>query len=330
MNIQRLFERGVAEGLFTDFDVCVRGPIDIEFSGGQHLSKGARLFDVSSLTKAVTYLLMWKLFFQEAISPEDDLGDFLSVPNSNGRQLWHFMTYVVQTYAFDFDMLRIGNLGPFKEILMKTGFAHWEKEFHYDNLASAYVGLFLESFFSGGIEDILHTHLLGGLNKENFLFNPVRRGLVQPGLIVPTRADEGLRGLVHDPLSSNHPHDNIVAAGLFSDAAMIADIFHVTIGAMRRSLFYDRASSNQLGKLGIVDYEYALGFDIPYAKNLTGISVDRPLLFAGWTGCRVFFTRDPAVTVCILTNRVFCGDNEVSRKRFSDFSWEVIREILCS
>ena len=331
MDIERMFERGVTDGLFTDFDVCVRGQRDVNFSGGPHVSAGAKFFDVSSLTKAVAYLLMWRLFSERKLSPDDFLEDFIPVTHANGRQLWHCMSYLVQDYRFDYEKLRTGFVGPFKEVLLRCGFGVWNKQFHYDNYASAYVGLLLEEFFSSGIEEILHENLLLPGQGEHLLFHPVRRGLVHPTLVVPTRTDDALRGLVHDPLSFSHPNDHIVAAGLFSDATTIAETFHRTIDRVIRSGFYAIASANQLEKVGITGYDYSLGFDIPYPHSLEGFSVLRPLMFAGWTGCRVFFAERPRVTVCILTNRVFCGDTGESRKSFSTFFWSIVREVLqCS
>lgn len=327
MDIQRLFETGIQKGLFTDFDVCVKGSVDIKCHGGVHLSADAQLFDVSSLTKAVTYLLMWKLFSQKTLSPDDAFAKFLpNVPRTNGRLIRHFMSYVVQDYGFDYDALRRGSIGPCKDVLLKEGFGLWNKKFAYDNFASAYIGLLLEEIFQQDIETVLKSQF--EVKEGNFFFHPVYRGLVKAMSVVPTRADEGLRGLVHDPLSMTHQNENIVSAGLFSTASVIAGLFHRTLDPIIHSGFYDIGSKNQLEGYGITNYDYSLGFDIPYQSNLEGVSVDQPLIFAGWTGCRVFFAKQPRVTVCITTNRVFCGDTVESRKQFSEFFWGVIRQVL--
>lgn len=322
-----MFEKGIKERLFTDFDVCVKGPLEIQYRGGIHLNEGAQLFDVSSLTKAVTYLLMWKLFSQKALSPDHDFAKFLpSVPHINGRLLRHFMSYMVQNYGFDYDALRRGSIGPCKGVLLKEGFGLWKKKFAYDNFASAYIGLLLEEVFQQDIEAVLKSQF--EIEKENFFFHPVYRGIVKPASVVPTRVDEGLRGLVHDPLSMTHQNENIISAGLFSTASVIAHLFHRALDPIIRSGFYDIGSKNQLEGYGITNYDYSLGFDIPYQSNLQGAFVDQPLVFAGWTGCRIFFAKQPRITVCVTTNRVFCADTPESRKRFSEFFWGVIRQVL--
>ena len=327
MDIQRMFEDEIAAGLFTDFDVCVRGPVNVDCSGGRHVEKGATLFDVSSLTKASAYLLMWKLFFEGTLSPDDTLSKFLpDVPNAQGRQLRDFMSYMVQDYGFNYEMLRLGSIGPFKDVLLKQGFAQWKKEFAYDNYASAYIGLLLEKIFGLDIEEVLRMQL--GPDPTSFIFNPVYRNILKPGSVVPTRTDEGLRGLVHDPLSLAHQQENIVSAGLFSNAKTIAEMFHRVLESIINSDFYSAAAQNQLEKYGINDRDYSLGFDIPYTHNFQGLSVDTSLVFAGWTGCRIFFAKQPRVTICVTTNRVFCADTPESRKKFSKFFWEVICQVL--
>jgi len=327
MDIQKMFEDEIATGLFTDFDVCVRGPVEIDCSGGCHVERGATLFDVSSLTKASAYLLMWKLFFEKTLSPDDALSKFLpDVPNTEGRALRDFMSYIVQDYGFNYQMLRRGSIGPFKDVLLKQGFAQWNKKFAYDNFASAYIGLLLEKIFEQDIEGVLRVQLAP--DPTSFIFNPVFRNILKPELVVPTRTDEGLRGLVHDPLSSAHQEENIVSAGLFSNARTIAEMFHRILQPIVSSSFYDMAVQNQLEKYGISDYEYSLGFDIPYQSSLRDVSVDTPLVFAGFTGCRIFFARKPQVTICVTTNRAFCADTTESRKKFSEFFWGVIRQVL--
>jgi hypothetical protein len=327
MGISKMFEEGVVNGLFTDFDVCVKGPVEMAFSGGMHVSAGAQLFDVSSLTKASVNLLMWKLFSEGTLSPDDALSKFLpSVPNTQGRLLRHFMSYVVQDYGFDYEMLRRGSIGPCKDVLMKQGFGQWNKKFAYDNFSSAYIGLLLEKIFNQDIEGVLQSEL--EVDKGQFAFHPVYRNIYRPVHVVPTRPDEGLRGLVHDPLSFAHQTENIVSAGLFSNASVIASVFHRILDPIIRSGFYEIGSQNQLEGYGISDYDYSLGFDIPYEHNLQGIYVEAPLVFAGWTGCRVFFAKHPRITVCITTNRVFCADTAESRKRFSEFFWQVINQVF--
>jgi hypothetical protein len=329
--LQQKFENRVSQRLFTDYDVSVRGSLSLDFRGGHHVSQGARLFDVSSLTKGVTNLLLWKFFFEGTLSPDDYFSRYLSVPNVCDRKLWHFMSYAVKKYGFEYDKLRSGDIGPVKDVLMKSGFGPWDKTFEYDNVASAYMGLLLEEVFSMGIEEILHTHLLHDRTLcQDFRFHPVRRGLIHPDLVVPTRVDQALRGLVHDPFSFSHPHDHLVVAGLFSTAQTISDVFHQTLEPIIMSRFFEEVSKNQLEKIGILpkDHDYALGFDIPNRETFAGLSMDSPLIFAGWTGCRVFFAKEPRIVITILSNRVFCEDTPDSRDACRQFFREIIRDIL--
>ncbi len=331
-DIQKLFEDASSRGLFTDFDVCVRGAYTCDFSGGLYVSSGAKLFDISSLTKALVNLLIWKMFSEKALSPDDRFDYFLPLPGIGGRELWHFMSYLVQEYAFDFKQLRSGENSRFKRTLLLHGFGNWNKMFCYDNFASAYMGLMLEHYFGTGIESILcHQLLPHAYEHEKLMFHPVRRGSVSPSFVVPARVDLSLRGLVHDPLSFSHQGEDIVAAGMFSTARTLADLFHNHIDKIITSGFYDIGSQNQLQKVGIpeVQHDYALGFDRPWPESLAGVSVDSPLMFAGYTGCRIFFCKQPRLTLAILTNRVFSGDTLESRASFSQFFWKVVKEVLC-
>lgn len=333
MDLVKLFEAGQKEGLFTDYQVCVRGPVDYDAQGGQHIQAGALMFDIASLTKAFTHLVYLKLFAQGKLSPESRLLEYLLVPGAGERRLWHFLSYVVQKYNFGFDEVRCGGNGPLKELLLKRGFQEWggDVRHDYDNHSSSYLGMVLESVFGTDLERAQHDLL--GLDEQerlSLLFHPVYRGVVLSDRIVPTSPKKD--GLVHDPLARAHQDENLSVAGLFSNAQVVAEVFSRNLTQIVNTGFYDVAAQNQLERVGISSdqHNYAMGFDIPYAQSIE-TPVELPLIFAGYTGCRLFFAKEPRVTVCFLTNRVFVGgDSSQSRKNFSAFSWKVIREILRS
>lgn len=328
--IRSLFEQGLAEDLFADYDVCVEGPLPIAFRGGEHVHAGATLFDAASLTKACTHLVLLKMFMRKQIFPEHYFSRFIPVPEEvKERQIWHFLCYLVRGYKFDYESLRDGTVSDFRHELLSKGFGHWGRRFNYDNISSAYLGLLLEHMFGEELEVVLKRELLSNEDEgRNFVFHPVHRGLVDPNDVVPTRQDGILRGRVHDPLSLNHEKQSISVAGLFTTAEVLAELFHRNLDEVISSGFYSEAARNQLTRLSIVDHSYGLGFDIPFKESLEGFTVHDPLIFAGYTGCRIFMARKPRITICFMTNRVFSGDTEMSRKRFSVFSWNVIRKIL--
>lgn len=328
MDIERMFEDAVKNGLFTDFDVCVRGPYETSFSGGIHLTRGARLFDIASITKALTHLLLLRLFVEGRVRPDDKLAKYLVIPNSGHRELWHFMSYLAKKYAFhvDYDNLIGGEVGSLKELMLTKGFGEWTKKHKYENYSSMYLGFVLEKLFETGLEEIFHSQYCFDGEAEKLLFHPMRRG-VDPSLIVPTRKEEHLRGMTFDPVASAHSAENLSIAGVFSNAKTVADIFHRTLEPIIRSGLYATASKNQLAGTDDEAAPWGLGFDIPVPERNLG-SISGPLIFAGSTGCRIFFTERPRVTVCVLTNRVFFGNTVDSRERFSKFAWEVIREAL--
>ncbi len=331
-DFKRKLDDATQRNFISDYQLSIRGPYELDISGGCFWSRGAQLFDISSLTKALAYLVMLKLFNSGRLSPETLLESILpDVPNICGRQLWHFMSYVVQNYWFDFKGLKRGTVGPFKKTLLTRGFGEWKKEFNYDNFSSAFIGLALEKIFGMDIEKILHQELCDDqYQKDNLLFHPVYRGLVKPERVVPSKWALSVRGLVHDPLSLSHQSENIVAAGVFSRAPVLADIFHEMIGTFIESGFYKVVSANQLVKVGIPkdEHDYGLGFDIPWSSSLEGVTVENPLLFAGFTGCRIFFAEKPRITVCLLTNRTFYRDKEDTRIDFRDFAWDIVREAI--
>lgn len=330
--IPELFQNAISDGLFTDFHISVidSGGKESQCSDGVHVRSGATLFDVSSLTKALAYLLMWKMFFSRKLLPEDEFSKFIpNIPGLGNRQLLNFLTYTVQDYNFDYNTLRNSSDGNIKKTLLSLGFGSWSKKFCYDNSASAYIGFLLEKFFGTDIESILRDQLFSpGEDKGGLVFHPVYRGLIEPELVVPTKQDLKLRGLVHDPLCFSHQDENVAAAGIFSNAGVIAKIFHQNLCPIINSGFYVKASGNLLERFGIKDYDYALGFDRPYPHSLKDVFIVNPLMFAGWTGCRIFFAQRPRVTICITTNRVFCGDTLESRKAFSVFFWNVVNQVL--
>lgn len=328
--VQDLFERGINDGRFTDYDVCIQSPSEsCTFAGGKHVDDGAMLFDIASLTKALTHLLFLKLFAEKELTPEQRYADLVEVPQGNERQLWHFLCYVVQSYLFDYEALRAGQVRSFRSVLKSNGFGHWGKRFKYDNVSSAYLAIMLEHQFGADLEQIFHeVFYLDQHQRNQLLFHPVQRSLVLPDSVVPTVQGSHRRGFVHDPLSFSHQTEHISVAGVFSTAEVLAAIFHQEVDKLIASGFYSEVAQNQLPKLGIQDRTYGLGFDIPYRKSLEDCSVEDPLIFAGWTGCRLFFARKPRVTICFLTNRTFCGETEESRLEFSRFSWNVIRTVL--
>ncbi len=328
MDIERMFEDGVKVGLFTDFDVCVRGPYELSFSGGQHVNVGSSLFDLASITKALTHLIFLRLFAEGVVSPEDKLSRYIVVPNSGNRELWHFMSYLAKEYAFyfDYDKLRAGEVGSLKETLLSQGFGEWTCRFGYENYSSAFLGFVLEKLYGEDLEKIFHDQLCCDGDRDKLLFHPTRRG-IEPGLFVPTRALTDSRGIPFDLVASAHSAEKLSIAGVFSDAQTIAKIFHRTLEPVIRSGVYERAAQNHLAGLDDSAKPWGLGFDIPVPERNLG-PVKGPLIFSGYSGCRIFFTEDPRVTICILTNRVFCGNTAESRERFSKFAWDVIREVL--
>lgn len=331
MDLRKLFEAGRSNGLFTDYQVSVRGPIEFDDEGGDHISSGARMFDIASLTKAFTHLVYLMMFADGRLSPESLLSEHLPVPGAGDRRLWHLLCYLVQDYRFDFNALREGRIGPVKDVLLGQGFADWKITYGYDNYASVYLGLALEQMFGRNLESVIHKELgLDSSEIPNLLFHPVVRELRCRYEVVPT---SNLRdGRVYDPLARTEEREHLSVAGLFGTASVIADVFHRNVDRLIDSGYYDIAAQNQLEKVGISseDHTFALGFDIPYTQSIS-TSVEMPVLFAGHSGCRVFCSRDPRVTVCFLTNRVYLGGDSVqSRRRFSGFSWEIIREVLRS
>lgn len=327
MTLSSLFEKGANEDLFTDFDVCIKGAYQESFSGGTHISSGARLFDVASLTKACTHLLFLRLFQERILKPNEPFTKYVSVPESEGakRELWHFLCYLVQSYAFDYETVRKGHKCLREELLTK-GFGGWGQRFKYDNISSAYLGILLEEKFGRGLEDVFKDWF--EIGEEPFFFHPAVTGRMDPDFIIPTRKDNSERGRVHDTLSRNHERYNLSVAGIFSTAEVMARIFHDGIDHLIRFGTYGEVAKNQLTKIGVTEHSYGLGFDIPFPSSLQGLNVEDPLIFAGFTGCRLFFTRRPRITVCFLTNRVYSNDTEWSRKRFTEFSWEVIRTAI--
>jgi hypothetical protein len=332
MSIQSLFEEARAKALFMDYDVHIEGEIRDSFSGGTHVGKGARLFDIASLTKACTHLLVLKLIAEGKLSPTTSFRKFVDVNQPNGvdREIWHFLSYVVQGYGFDYEALRAGlTKGSFKDTLVSSGFGVWGKRFKYDNIASAYLAILLEQMFQAPLQQIFWEELVPDKSyATDFLFHPVHRGIVSPSLVVPTSSVVQSRGLVHDPLSRHHQDTDLSVAGLFSKAEALCQVFHQAIDRLIVSGHYDEFSMNQLTRLGITENIYGLGFDLPNPKSLHGYVVQGPMIFAGWTGCRLFFSKRPRLTICFLTNRVLCGDTPQSRSQFSGFFWEVVRTVL--
>ena len=328
MDIEAMFEDGVKEGLFTDFDFCVRGPLELSFKGGRHVLSGAGLFDVASITKALTHLLLLRLFAEGILSPNDKLTRYIRVPKSGERQLWHLMSYLSKEYGFylDYNKLRNGEPGSLKEILLTQGFGDWNQKFQYDNYASAFLGLVLEQLYGTGLEEVFHSQLCVDVESQKLLFHPKHRGL-DTSLIVPTSSDESLRGVVSDLVSSAYSAENLSIAGVFSDAKTIADVFHRTLAQIICAGFYSVASKNQLAGVDDKAPPWGLGFDIPVPGRRLG-PVEGPLIFSGYSGCRIFFTERPRLTICVLTNRVFCGDTAEFRERFSKFTWNIFREAL--
>lgn len=338
MDIRGLFEKGLEDGFFADFDVCVRGTgVNLSYSGGKHISVGARLFDIASLTKACTHLLFLKLFAEGKLSPEDVYRNLVSTREWPGdaRTLRHFLCYTVGGYALNYEFLRDCGHGikDAKKFLISSGFRHWEHKHEYDNLASAFLGILLEKIFGDDLEKVLVKNLPGPVDTERFGFHLVNRGLVSPDLVVPTSTDPSLRGIVHDPFSRRHQAQNLSVAGLFSDAETLTVIFEKVVDELIVSDFYDEAVTDQLKKLGIIGPPYGLGFDMPMPGRFGDLDVKGSLIFTGHTGGRIFFTKEnketgmPRLTLCLLANRVLYHKGPANVE-YRNFCWQVINEAL--
>lgn len=334
MELQRLFERGLEDSLFTDYDVAVEGRKSVRYSGGRHVVAGARLFDIASLTKSCVHLVFLKLFEEGRLSPGDSYRRFVQTPQvgTDNRLLAHFMCNTVGNYGWDYNP-RNGNdfgheQGRIREALVERGFGPWTRKFTYDNVGSAYLGIALENFFGENLEYILRNILLEDKDEaERFVFHPVARERVTLESVVPTLQDETRRGRVHDPLSFQHEDTDISVAGIFSDAKTLARIFHRVVGGFSNK-HYDEIASDQLPKLGVSGEPYGLGFDKPLPHRFEGLKIGDSLISTGHTGTRIFFARKPRITVCILTNYIFSDPERKRLEDFKTFCWQVLREAI--
>lgn len=326
MHIDTLMKRGVKDGLFTDYDVCVEGRVRLRVNEGPHVSQGATLFDIASLTKACVHLVLLKLFANKILSPDVSYRELLPVPELPGdaRTLRHFMCYAVQSYNFDHKWVKSdANTSTIRDVLMK-GFGVWKNEAGYDNYTSAYIGLLLEHYFKERLETILWEHLLDkGDDRNRFRFHPVSYGVLSKDKVVPTSPDPLVRGVVHDPLCAKYVNTPIAVSGIFTDAEMLARIFHRAINSFSED-FRHEIAEDQRALLGISGEPHGLGFDIPGPTRFKRIPLKDPLLLTGYTGGRIFFARKPNVTVSLLTNFAMTR-TEDKLVKFKALCWEVLR-----
>ena len=332
--IHRLFEDKAKEArLFTDYGFCAEygGSRSTSFFGGPHVRQGAKFHDIASITKMLTHLLILKLAAQKKICLEDPLDKYVSVPNANGRKLWHLLAFLDEKHAFynQYDNFLRG-VPSVKKVVMSMGYDDWTKKHHYNNFSSVFLGLVLEKIFGGTLEEIFHAELCLSEETRYLLFHPQLRG-VDSRLVVPTGQDESIRGLPHDPIARANAHEQLSIAGIFSTADTVAQVFSRNFDFIMRSPIYNLAASNVLEGVDGGAPPFGLGFDIPLPTRFPGMDLDGPLIFTGHTGSRIFIVRRPRIVVSILTNTTFCFDPKQDRERrleYKAFCWKVLTEAL--
>ena len=307
----------LALSLYDHYDICVIKGDEISTT----TNSSDKLFDVASLTKAIVHILICRLYARGEINIQHRISSYIKdIANSGERTVLDFLRFTVQSYGFDYPQLKIKPYrtgGDIEDLFIYSGFQTHLREHRYDNVATVFLGILLKKIT--GI-----NNLQGAINYLiddkglNIVFHP------DPKLTVNNQ-------FVHDPFACNQRNFQIATAGIFSRADILAKIFYQQFEYLLNRSFYSQISSNTLE--GVDNrHSWAMGFDIPYPDNPVYCFVEKPLVFAGYTGCRIFFgiekTKSKPIVICILTDRVYKNDSPQSRRDFSKWFWEYVISVL--
>jgi CubicO group peptidase (beta-lactamase class C family) len=163
------------------------------------------------------------------------------------------------------------------------------------------------------------------IGAPNVLFRPAARGRS----IACTRDDEPA-GLVHDlncrALGGVSGH-----AGLFGDARSVAGIMRQFIESGEQNRLLPHAIIHEfVTRVGRPAHSSrALGFDTPSPGSSSGCCFS-PTSFGhtGFTGVSVWLDPEIALTVVLLTNRVYMGESDMRIKDFRPRIHDLVRKEL--
>lgn len=305
--------------LYDHYDIClIRGNGDFTRRSNSEGKEG-KLFDVASLTKAIVHILICELIAFKKIDLNDKISGFIEgIKNPGERTVLDFLRFTVQSYGFDYASLKTESFnGNIDELLISKGFGIHLKEHRYDNIASVFLGILLKRILvAGDLQDAINLAI--GDEKLKVVFHPDK------SLVINGKP-------VHDPFTFNQRHCKIATAGIFSTAEVIAKIFYKKITFILEKEFYEKISANVLEGIDN-SHRFGMGFDIPYLDNRVYQFVENPLVFAGYTGCRLLFgiekKNNKPIVMCILTDRVHKGDSPDKRRDFSAWFWSYVISVL--
>lgn len=302
--------------LYDHYDICViRGGGDVITRSNSN----RKLFDIASLTKAVVHILICELAACKQIDLKHKISSFIEgIKNPGDRTVLDFLRFTVQSYRFDYASLKTKPFdGDIDNLLISEGFQTHLKQHRYDNVASVFLGILLKRIAClPNLQDAINYFI--DSKKLNIVFHPDTELIVngQP---------------VHDPFVFMQRHYQLATAGIFSDAEVVGRIFYKKLTIILEKGFYKTMSSNVLDGVDN-SHKYAMGFDIPYLNNPVHELVENPLVFAGYTGCRIFFgiekKTNKLIVICILTDRVHKSDTPESRMEFSKHFWSYVISVL--
>lgn len=276
------------------------------------------VFDIASLTKAFTAILMLHAISESLIALDDPITKYIETLRADGDvpTIRDFLSFGV---IFDLDHLK----SPYTQysvehILSEIRMARIRRSgFKYSNYAPMILAMILEKIHGMPIDSIVSELLTGPLAMKNTKF--LKPGMYDPRHTVRTTFMNGhLIETVQDPLARRLWPMPIGAAGIFSNASDLLQLARLLLsqGSLNGRQFIKPELVQMLGQnqlegrgnpgsglgFGLVS-ELVRGYSQTRLQRLTG-SLDRSYFRSAYTGCLFVIAPELDAAMVLLTNFV--------------------------
>lgn len=274
------------------------------------------MFDVASITKLFTLLLLFKLEQEGIINLNDKIIDIN--PEFKGMEDFSFND-LVRLHGIIYTDGRIDDASNEQEALekLKTAFlkSNTREENNYTDLGAIIIGKTLEKIISEKLnrnitfKEIMNEYLIKPLGLNNTMFNPTTGNTTGSG---------NMDGIVHDP-KARILGGAIGSAGIFTTSEDLAKLSHsiYSLGYINKyyikkmgEITFPNAKQSNKGNLGIY-VKHPLGLEKTYTPSEFSTG---SFSHQGWTGSVANFDPNNLIHQNILVNAIYT-DEDIDKVR---------------
>lgn len=278
------------------------------------------LFDLASISKVFTATAILKLHDYGVISIDDYLAKYFDEFEIGDKKqitiemlLRHTSGIRAANYLSDFDYEDV-----FSRMMRYPLVQPPNSQFIYSDVGFMLLGHLIEKVTGMSLDNFINQEIITPLNLKSTTYKPKVNNIAHT-------TDEANAGIVHDP-RANLLNGAAGHAGVFSNASNLLKLIDEILFCREKIL-----SADTCAQMKIADFSgRGLGVDVDskYVNALRGdIFNKNGFAHSGYTGTSFYANNDKNLIIIILTNRVFGGDTDESKKYISKLRRVIANEV---